>query len=107
MHGGREKKSTAPAGGDERRRDALGVPPSFTNVFGPRRGAGGGLVVVESTSFSFRCRLLDDCGAGWSTAFYGRLAYLSALAVISPWAVFTEVMLIQQLLLHGPQARRQ
>ena len=35
-----------------------------THVFGPRRSAGGGLDVVESTLFSLRCRLLGGCG-GW------------------------------------------
>ncbi len=41
VHGPKEKKKERPAG-DERRRDAQGVPPPFSQVFGPRRGVGGG-----------------------------------------------------------------
>ena len=41
---------------------ALDVPPFSANVFGPRRGASGGLDAVESTLSSFRCRYPGGCG---------------------------------------------
>jgi len=41
-----------------------------TNVFGPRRGAGGGLDIAESTFFSFRCRSPGGCGE--KTSLWGR-----------------------------------
>ena len=37
-----KRKGSMPPRGDQRRRDAQGVPPFFTQVFGPRRGASGG-----------------------------------------------------------------
>ena len=56
MHGPKEKKKYAPAGGDGGQEPRKGFRPVFTHVSCPRRGAGGGLVFAEWISSSFRCR---------------------------------------------------
>ena len=42
VHGPKEKKKYRPCGGTKDGGTRKGVPPFFTHVFCPRRGAGGG-----------------------------------------------------------------